>query len=157
MKHILLTTIAAVVLVGFLTGMATGALVALLMSVVTTENVMSAGWSALLTVIGTPLASAFIINCGAKIIINYGAKKLEFCEPRLIQLIPVAFLTLFIPVFGLLMGTPNKVDVLLMTLVGAVGGAFWSTPFVLWNIFRSVLLLRKHGGKTGAELKAEGK
>jgi len=150
MKHLLLTTIAAVVLAGFLNGMATGALVALLMSVVTTENVMSAGWSALLTVIGTPLASAFIIN--------YGAKKLEFCEPRLIQLIPVAFLTLFIPVFGLLMGTPNKVDVALMTLVGAVGGAFWSTPFVLWNIFRNVhRLLRKHGGKTGEELKAEGK
>ena len=150
MKHLLLTTIAAVVLAGFLNGMATGALVALLMSVVTTENVMSAGWSALLTVIGTPLASAFIIN--------YGAKKLEFCEPRLIQLIPVAFLTLFIPVFGLLMGTPNKVDVALMTLVGAVGGAFWSTPFVLWNIFRNVhRLLRKHGGKTGGQLKAEGK
>jgi len=148
MKHLLLTTIAAVVLAGFLNGMATGALVALLMSVVTTENVMSAGWSALLTVIGTPFASAFIIN--------YGAKKLEFCEPRLIQLIPVAFLTLFIPVFGLLMGTPNKVDVALMTLVGAVGGAFWSTPFVLWNIFRNVhRLLRKHGGKTGEELKAE--
>ena len=142
MKHLLLKTIAAVVLAGFLNGMATGALVALLMSVVTTENVMSAGWSALLTVIGTPLASAFIIN--------YGAKKLEFCEPRLIQLIPVAFLTLFIPVFGLLMGTPNKVDVALMTLVGAVGGAFWSTPFVLWNIFRNVhRLLRKHSGKRG--------
>ena len=129
MKHLLLTTIAAVLLVGFLIGMATGALVALLMSVVTTENVMSAGWSALLTVIGTPLASAFIIN--------YGAKKLEFCEPRLIQLIPVAFLTLFIPVFGVLMGSPNKAEVPLATLIGPAGGAFWSTPYGPWNHLRN--------------------
>ena len=157
MKHLLLTTIAAVVLVGFLIGMATGALVALLMSVVTTENVMSAGWSALLTVIGTPLASAFIINYGAKIIINYGKKELEFAKPRLTQLIPVAFLTLFIPVFGMLMGTPNEVNYLIMIIGGALGGAFWITPFVLWNIFRNVLLLRKHGAKTGEELEAEGK
>ena len=81
-------------------GMATGALVALLMSVVTTENVMSAGWSALLTVIGTPLASAFLVR--------YEAKKWEFFEPYLKHLIPVAFLTLFIPVFGVLMGSPNS-------------------------------------------------
>jgi hypothetical protein len=44
-----------------------------------------------------------------------------------------------------------------MIIGGALGGAFWITPFVLWNIFRSVLLLRKHGGKTSAELKAAGK
>ena len=85
-------------------GMATGALVGLLMSVVTGipiggKNVMSAGWSALLTVIGTPLASAFLVR--------YEAKKWEFFEPYLKHLIPVAFLTLFIPVFGVLMGSPN--------------------------------------------------
>ncbi len=84
--------------------MATGALVGLLMSVVTGipiggKNVMSAGWSALLTVIGTPLASAFLVR--------YGAKKWEFFEPCLKHLIPVTFLTLFIPVFGVLMGSPK--------------------------------------------------
>jgi hypothetical protein len=104
-----------------------------------------------------PLAAAFIINYGAKIIINYGKKELEFAKPRLTQLIPVALLTLFIPVFGMLMGTPNEVNYLIMIIGGALGGAFWITPFVLWNIFRSVHLLRKHGAKTGEELEAEGK
>ena len=64
------------------------------------KNVMSAGWSALLTVIGTPLASAFLVR--------YGAKRWEHCEPCLKHLIPVAFLTLFIPVLGALMGSPNS-------------------------------------------------
>ena len=157
MKHILITTIAAVRLL--LSGMATGALVGLLLSVVTqiplgdnpkTDHVMSHMSSALLTLVSIPLASAFSIR--------FGAKKLKLSEPRLLQLIPVAFLTLFIPVFGALMGTPNKINVPLITLLGAAGGAFWSTPFVLGNIFRNVQnLLRKHGGKTSEELKAAGK
>ena len=147
MKHLLLTTIAAVLL----SGMATGALVGLLLSVVIqiplgdnpkTALVMSHMSSCLLTFVGIPLASAFSIR--------FGAKKLKLCEPRLLQLIPVAFLTLFIPVFGALMGTPNKINVPLITLLGAAGGAFWSTPFLLRNIFRNEQnLLRKHGGKTG--------
>ena len=57
----------------------------------------------------------------------------------------------------MLMGTPNEVNYLIMIIGGALGGAFWITPFVLWNIFRNVLLLRKHGAKTGEELEAEGK
>ena len=157
MKHLLLTTIAAVRLL--LSGMATGALVGLLLSVVIqiplgdnpkTALVMSHMSSCLLTFVGIPLASAFSIR--------FGAKKLKLCEPRLLQLIPVAFLTLFIPVFGALMGTPNKINVPLITLLGAAGGAFWSTPFLLRNIFRNEQnLLRKHGAKTAEELKAEGK
>ena len=107
MKHLLLTTIAAMRLLP--SGMATGALVGLLLSVVVqiplgdnpkTALVMSHMSSALLALVGIPLASAFSIR--------FGAKKLKLCEPRLLQLIPVAFLTLFIPVFGVLMGSPNS-------------------------------------------------
>ena len=144
MKHLLLTTIAAVLL----SGMATGALVGLLLSVVIqiplgdnpkTALVMSHMSSCLLTFVGIPLASAFSIR--------FGAKKLKLCEPRLLQLIPVAFLTLFIPVFGALMGTPNKINVPLITLLGAAGGAFWSMPFVG--------MCRTSSAKTGERLKIE--
>ena len=129
MKHLLLITIVAVRLL--LCGMATGALVGLLLSVVIqiplgdnpkTALVMSHMSTALLTLVGIPLASAFSIR--------FGAKKLKLYEPRLLQLIPVAFLTLFIPVIGALMGTPNEINVPLITLLGAAGGAFWSMPFV---------------------------
>ena len=156
MKHLLLTTIAAVRLL--LCGMATGALVGLLLSVVVqiplgdnpkTALVMSHMSTALLTLVGIPLASAFSIR--------FGAKKLKLYEPRLLQLIPVAFLTLFIPVFGALMGTPNKINVPLITLLGAAGGAFWMMLVFAASGRKSADLLRKHGGKTGKELKAEGK
>ena len=133
-------------------GMATGALVGLLLSVVIqiplgdnpkTALVMSHMSTALLTLVGIPLASAFSIR--------FGAKKLKLYEPRLLQLIPVAFLTLFIPVFGALMGTPNKINVPLITLLGAAGGAFWSMPFVGMCRTSSAKTARK----TGERLKIE--
>ena len=161
MKHILIT-IVAVLLVGYVTGIVTGALVSVLMSVVTDivffgKNLMSRGWTALLTLIGTPLASVFIISFSIKILLINGKKDLGLAMPRFTQLIPVAFLTLFIPVFGMLMGTPKEVNYLAMIIGGALGGAFWITPFVLWNIIRSVFLLHKQRAKIGEELKAEGK
>ena len=37
-------------------------------------------------------------------------------------------------VFG---GTRDLIEVPIVTFMGAVGGAFWSTPYVLWNHFRN--------------------
>ncbi|MCH2466160.1 MAG: hypothetical protein MK237_09685 [Gemmatimonadetes bacterium] len=44
-------------------------------------------------------------------------------------LLPIAYLTLAMPLFGMGMGGGN---VLLMTIGGAIGGLFWAVPFVLY-------------------------
>ena len=87
--------------------------------------------SALLVVIGIPLVSAFGVN---KI-----SKMSGCCEPSLKHLIPVAYLTLLIPVLFSSMGAPNSNLVTLATIVmlGAIGGIFWSTPFALWSYYKS--------------------
>ena len=80
--------------------------------------------------LGTVLISAFSVQ---KL-----SQKFRCCDPSLKQLIPVAFLTLMMPVFGAAFGAPDmglKVIVSL-TLLGIVGGLFWSGPFALWNHFR---------------------
>jgi len=61
------------------------------------------------------------------------------CEPSLKHLIPVAYLTLLIPVLFTSMGAPNSNLVTLATIVmlGAIGGIFWSTPFALWSYYKS--------------------
>ena len=126
----------------FLTGMATGAFVGLLMAVITQIPLGSTSdgnkitvmyhWSgALMTVIGIPLVSAFSVK--------YGSKKLNCSEPSLKLFIPVSFLTFFIPVLGISFGAPNSDITTLATIVllGGIGGAFWSTPYVLWDYFRN--------------------
>ncbi|HHZ74635.1 MAG TPA: hypothetical protein EYN58_05605 [Candidatus Poseidoniales archaeon] len=122
-------------------GIATGFFVGLLMTIITQIplgndsegykiTVMYYGWSALLVVIGVPLVSAF----GVKII----AKMRGCCEPSLKLLIPVAYLTFLIPVLGVSFGAPNSNLETLATIVmlGAIGGAFWSLPYVLWAYFK---------------------
>jgi hypothetical protein len=125
----------------FLTGALTGTFVGLLMVVITHIPLGSDSdgykitvmyhWSgALLTVIGVPLLSAFSVK--------YGSRKLNCCEPSLKQLIPVACLTLLIPVLFSSMGAPNSNLVTLATIVmlGTIGGVFWSTPFAIWSYFK---------------------
>ena len=126
----------------FLFGIATGAFVGLLMVVITNIPLGSTSdggkitvmyhWSgALMTVIGIPLVSAFSVK--------YGSKKLNCCEPSLKLLIPVSFLTFFIPVLGISFGAANSDITTLATIVllGGIGGVIWSTPFVLWDHFRN--------------------
>ncbi len=89
-------------------------------------------WSgALLTVIGIPLVSAFSVK--------YGSRKLNYCEPSLKHLIPVAYLTFLIPVLGVSFGAPNSNLETLATIVmlGTIGGIFWSIPFAVWSYFKS--------------------
>ena len=126
----------------FLTGAAIGTSVGLLMTVITQIplgndsdgykiTVMYHWSSALLVVIGIPLVSAFGVN---KI-----SKMSGCCEPSLKHLIPVAYLTFLIPVFGASFGAPNSNLETLATIVmlGAIGGTFWSTPFAAWSYFKS--------------------
>ena len=126
----------------FLTGAAIGTFVGLLMTVITQIplgndsdgykiTVMYHWSSALLVVIGIPLVSAFGVN---KI-----SKMSGCCEPSLKHLIPVAYLTLLIPVLFSSMGAPNSNLETLATIVmlGAIGGIFWSTPFALWSYYKS--------------------
>ena len=125
----------------FLTGMATGAFVGLLMAVITQIPLGSTSdgnkitvmyhWSgALMTVIGIPLVSAFSVK--------YGSTKLNCCEPSLKHLLPVAILTC-LPVLGSAAGAPNNGLAVLaaLVLIGAIFGVIWSTPYVLWDYFRN--------------------
>ena len=122
-------------------GMATGTFVGILMVIITNIPLGSDSdgdkitimyhWSgALLTVIGIPLVSAFSVK--------YGSRKLNCCEPSLKHLIPVAYLTFLIPVLGISFGAPNSdLDTLAtIILLGAIGGAFWSLPYVLLSHFK---------------------
>ena len=86
---------------------------------------------------GMAFISAFIAN---QILQSISCPK-----QSLKQLIPIAFLTSIIPLFGVLFGAPNSDLTTLMQIViiGVVGGLFWSTPFSSWNFYkhRSNLLL----------------
>lgn len=66
----------------------------------------------------------------------------EWPEVSLKILIPVAFCTSIIPLFGPIFGMPNSELITLAKVVamGAFGGFFWSIPFAVWSSFR--------GGKT---------
>ena len=122
-------------------GMATGAFVGLLMMVIThiplgndsdgDKITIMYHWSgALLTLIGIPLMSAFLVK--------YGSEKMNCCEPSMKQLIPVAYLTFLIPVLFASFGAPNSDLDTLATLIvmAAIGGAFWSLPYVLWALIK---------------------
>ena len=115
----------------FLLGMATGALVGLLIAL--------NGFFGL----GFPSFGGFVAYVLGTILISaFGVKKMaqmrSFSEPSLKHLIPVAFLTFFLPVLGPAFGAPNSdiTTVATIALFGAIGGVFWSTPFVLWDHFR---------------------
>ena len=109
-----------------------------------TDHVMYELWSALLTLVTIPLAAAFLVLFGAKIF--------KCCELHPLRLIYIAYATLFCPVCGPVFGAGSTSAfelIATITLMGAIGGAFWG--FVL----KPIKLLRKHGGETGEELKAE--
>ena len=111
-----------------------------------TDHVMYEGWSALLTLVSIPLAAAFLVLFGAKIF--------KCCELHPLRLILIAYGTLFFPVCGPVFGAGSTTAfelIATITLMGAIGGAFWGLAL------KPIDLLRKHGGKTGEELKAAGK
>tara|TARA_B110001454_G_C12668983_1_gene412859 strand:- start:806 stop:1285 length:480 start_codon:yes stop_codon:yes gene_type:complete len=86
--------------------------------------------AALAVFIGMILISAFAVK---RI-----SQQIGCCEPSLKQLIPVSFLTFLLPILGPAFGAPNSDLDTLATLIvmGAIGGAFWSLPYVLWGLIR---------------------
>jgi hypothetical protein len=114
------------------TGAAAGASVGFLVSL---NGFFEIGYNSfggfLAAVIAFILLSAF----GVKTI----SEKAGLCEPGLKHLIPVAFLTFLMPVFGPAFGAastgPEYVGALIA--LGAVGGLFWSIPFAGWSYYKS--------------------
>jgi hypothetical protein len=70
--------------------------------------------------------------------VNQLSKFAEWSEVNLKILIPIAFLTSIIPLFGPIFGMPNYELMTLATVVamGAFGGFCWSIPFAVWSWFR---------------------
>ena len=66
------------------------------------------------------------------------SQQIDYCDPSLKQLIPVSFLTFMMPILGASFGAPNDdLDTLAMLIaVGTIGGAFWSLPYVLWELIK---------------------
>ena len=50
--------------------------------------------------------------------------------------LPVAYLTLLVPLFGLGLGGANTLQ---MTIGGVIGGFFWSVPIILYYFARGIL------------------
>lgn len=51
--------------------------------------------------------------------------------------LPVAYLTLLVPVVGAFFGSSGSEPVWQFALLGMVGGFIWSTPFALWSFIKS--------------------
>ena len=81
----------------------------------------------------------FALSALSAVTVNQISIRLGGPELNLKTLIPIAFFTSIIPLFGPLFGLPNNEPITLATVVaiGAVGGAFWSLPYVLWVHFKS--------------------
>ncbi len=88
------------------------------------------------------LGGALAIFMGMILFSAFTVKKLSqamgYCNPSLMQLFPISFLTFFLPILGITFGAPNSDLDTLLTIIamGTVGGLFWSTPFALWNNYR---------------------
>ena len=79
----------------------------------------------------------FALSALSAYIANEISKWAGWPEIGLKILIPVAFFTSIIPLFGPIFGLPNNEPITLVTVVlfGAVGGAFWSIPFAGWAFY----------------------
>ena len=81
----------------------------------------------------------FVLAALPAAIVNQISKQAGWPDVPLKILIPVGFLTMIMPLLGATFGLPNSSLTSLATLValGAVGGIFWSLPFVGWNYLKS--------------------
>ena len=114
-----------------LAGAATGSLVGFMISL---NGFLGIGFSSfegfLAYVFGSIILSAFSMK-------EIMARS-EYCHPSLKHLLPVAFLTFVIPVFGPAIGAGSTGPDYVGTLIafGAVGGIFWSLPFAGWSYYK---------------------
>ena len=84
------------------------------------------------------LAIAFGMMLASALAVKKISQQIGCCDPSLKQLIPVSFLTFLLPIVGISFGAPNSdLDTLAtIVLMGAIGGAFWSLPYVLWALVK---------------------
>ena len=113
---------------GGFTGALTGVEIALVFSVVGVDPGSFAGLFAIF--FGMASLSAVIVN---QILKTSGR-----CCVSLKILVPIGFLTSIIPLLGATFGAPNSEPstLAMIVLLGAIGGVFWSLPFVGWNNFK---------------------
>ena len=116
----------------FVTGASSGASVGFLLSL---NGFFDIGFGSFAGFVGYMLGSILLSAFGVKLI----SQKIGCCEPSLKHLIPVAFLTFFLPVLGPAFGAPSTgLDYVgILIILGAIGGIFWSTPFALWSYYKS--------------------
>ena len=114
------SSVKKIVLGGFLTGLGTGISGSVFMYLVSYDQLVTGPEFAISLV--TPLLAVLAVW-----------KKLGV---RRRVLLPIAYLTLVMPLFGLGMGGAN---ILQMTLAGALGGIFWACPFVLYTLAKMYL------------------
>ena len=116
----------------FVTGASSGASVGFLISL---NGFFDIGFGAFAGFVGYTLGSILLSAFGVKII----SQKIDCCEPSLKHLVPVSFLTFFLPVVGPAVGAPSSgLDYVgILIIFGAIGGIFWSTPFALWSYYKS--------------------
>jgi len=88
--------------------------------------------------LGGLLAIAFGMMLASALAVKKISQQIGCCDPSLKQLIPVSFLTFLLPIVGISFGAPNSdLDTLAtIVLMGAIGGAFWSLPYVLWALVK---------------------
>lgn len=114
------SSVKKIVLGGFMTGLGTGLSWSVFVELVSLDHLFS-GPEAVLSLI-LPL------------LVSLAAWKRVGVQRRV--LLPIAYLTLVMPLFGLGMGGAN---ILQMTLAGALGGIFWACPFVLYALAKMYL------------------
>jgi len=93
------------------------------------------GWSALVHVLSYDQVlngREFGLSLILPLLVGLGAWQIIGVHRRV--LLPIAYLTLFLPVLGIGAGGAN---ILQMTIAGALGGVFWASPFVLYTLVKS--------------------
>ena len=116
----------------FLTGMTTGALVGLFMSILGVGFMMQDTGFALSMFFSMPVTFLYlVIPLASAFFVHWVAKKVWQVEAHLAHLILVSFLVLMIPVLNPVFS--GNTEIYAITLLGAVDGLVWSTPFVLWR------------------------
>lgn len=91
------------------------------------------------------LAIFLLMILASALIVEKTLQRIGYGEPSLKQLIPVSFCTFLLPILGASFGAPNSdLDtIVIIILLGAAGGVFWSIPFALWSFISDKKLTKE--------------
>ena len=59
-------------------------------------------------------------------------------KSKVLMMLPVAFLTMVMPMFGALFGASGSEPLWQFALLGMAGGLFWGIPFTIWALFKGI-------------------